>query len=654
LSDGGGLNILDLQTDEFIRYQYDPANPSVDGISGNKLWGILQDKMGSIWISEAGGVLNIIDRGSHRFNNLTHNYKDINSLSNNQYIGKIVEDNFGSIWIASSGGGLDRYNRETMHFEHFRHDPSDPSSLPETFCQSVFECSDRKLWVSTEKWIVLFDKQSEKVIKKYPAKNLPCTPLEDKTNHDVIWWGSWGSGLIQFQKSTGSVKYLTFETSAQELSLDSKMVLPFIQDDDGLIWIIEIGGGVSKFNPDTKKIVAKYQHIENDPTSLSSNTVWHIFRDSAARIWFSTENGLNLFDPEQETFKSFSKTNNSFPINTVSQILEDDNGWLWVAGYTTGEIVHFNPDTSDHVLYTKAHGIHSGISGPFKPMKTQDGEMWFYGRGGVTTFNPHEIKINLYKAPVFLTSITQNGKDIVVDRAIEKVSEIHLDWQQNNFEFEITALNYRNSKANQYKYILEGFDSDWYNSGTNRGGRYAKLPGGQYTLRIRGANNDGIWSDKEATLNVKVDKPFWETSWFYLSLTCIFLVGNGLVLIYFKKIRSEIKERKHAEKIARESKTQFEKMIAKSPLPMIITDQNQDILFFNDKFIELFGYTLDDVSAAEKWWKTAYPDEKYRTKVQQSWMKAIKKAEENKTDIPMQIWDLTIKDRTKRSCEFYM
>ncbi|MCP3954788.1 MAG: PAS domain S-box protein, partial [Desulfobacterales bacterium] len=35
-------------------------------------------------------------------------------------------------------------------------------------------------------------------------------------------------------------------------------------------------------------------------------------------------------------------------------------------------------------------------------------------------------------------------------------------------------------------------------------------------------------------------------------------------------------------------------------------------------------------------------------------MKAIKKAEENKTDIPMQIWDLTIKDRTKRSCEFYM
>lgn len=102
------------------------------------------------------------------------------------------------------------------------------------------------------------------------------------------------------------------------------------------------------------------------------------------------------------------------------------------------------------------------------------------------------------------------------------------------------------------------------------------------------------------------------------------------------------------------SEKRFKKMIEKSPLPMSITDGNQDILFFNDKFTELFGYTLNDVSTAEKWWEIAYPDDEYRVKVQESWMSAIKKAEKEKTDIPMQTWDLTIKDRTKRSCEFYM
>ena len=111
---------------------------------------------------------------------------------------------------------------------------------------------------------------------------------------------------------------------------------------------------------------------------------------------------------------------------------------------------------------------------------------------------------------------------------------------------------------------------------------------------------------------------------------------------------------KRTEKELRKSETRFRTMIKKSPLPMVITDQNQDISLFNDKFTELFGYTLEDVSTAEKWWEIAYPDEEYRAKVQQSWIMAIDKASANNTDIEMQSWDLTIKDGGKRSCEFYM
>jgi PAS domain S-box-containing protein len=104
----------------------------------------------------------------------------------------------------------------------------------------------------------------------------------------------------------------------------------------------------------------------------------------------------------------------------------------------------------------------------------------------------------------------------------------------------------------------------------------------------------------------------------------------------------------------RKSEKRFKTMIAKSPLPMTITDKNQNMVLFNDKFTQLFGYTLEEVSTAEKWWKRAYPDEEYRTKVQNSWRIAIEKAKANKTDIEMQEWELTIKDITKRSCEFYM
>lgn len=121
-----------------------------------------------------------------------------------------------------------------------------------------------------------------------------------------------------------------------------------------------------------------------------------------------------------------------------------------------------------------------------------------------------------------------------------------------------------------------------------------------------------------------------------------------------KKLTGEMAERRRSEAVLQQSEARFRKMIEKSPLPMVITDQNQDIVFFNDKFIAAFGYTLDDVSTGKQWWETTYPDEAYRGKVQQSWMAAIEKAEAAQTDIEMQQWDLTIKDGTKRSCEFYM
>ena len=105
---------------------------------------------------------------------------------------------------------------------------------------------------------------------------------------------------------------------------------------------------------------------------------------------------------------------------------------------------------------------------------------------------------------------------------------------------------------------------------------------------------------------------------------------------------------------AGESEAYFRRLIEKSPLPMVITDKNQDIEIFNDKFTALFGYTIHDVSTSTAWWQIAYPNATYRKKVQNSWDKAIEIALENNSDIEMQVWDIVIKDRTTRTCEFHM
>ena len=66
--------------------------------------------------------------------------------------------------------------------------------------------------------------------------------------------------------------------------------------------------------------------------------------------------------------------------------------------------------------------------------QTEDGEIWYTGSKGVNAFYPDQIKENDFIPPVYLTSLKQGGEDLIVDKALEKLDEITLDWKNNFFE----------------------------------------------------------------------------------------------------------------------------------------------------------------------------------------------------------------------------
>ncbi|MDJ0622352.1 MAG: PAS domain S-box protein [Desulfocapsaceae bacterium] len=129
--------------------------------------------------------------------------------------------------------------------------------------------------------------------------------------------------------------------------------------------------------------------------------------------------------------------------------------------------------------------------------------------------------------------------------------------------------------------------------------------------------------------------------------------SNG-ELVAMEGIVTDITERKKAELALQKSEERFRKIIERSPLPMLITDHQQNIIFCNNKFSELFGYTINDVRTADEWWHAAYPDEDYRSMVRQSWTAAVEEARLQSTEIEMQEREFTIKDGTKRTAEFHM
>ncbi|WP_168221679.1 PAS domain S-box protein [Aquisphaera giovannonii] len=88
----------------------------------------------------------------------------------------------------------------------------------------------------------------------------------------------------------------------------------------------------------------------------------------------------------------------------------------------------------------------------------------------------------------------------------------------------------------------------------------------------------------------------------------------------------------------------FSRFVRHLPLPLAYIDRDGDTAYLNDRFVELFGYTIADVPTLEAWWAAAYPDEAYRRTVTATWAAAADEAARSGGRIgPFQAW-LTCKD----------
>jgi PAS domain S-box-containing protein len=61
-------------------------------------------------------------------------------------------------------------------------------------------------------------------------------------------------------------------------------------------------------------------------------------------------------------------------------------------------------------------------------------------------------------------------------------------------------------------------------------------------------------------------------------------------------------------------------LVRNAPVAMIVSDRKtQQIELANDRFVKLFGYSLEDIPGVQHWWPITYPDESYRERVKAEW-----------------------------------
>jgi len=103
-------------------------------------------------------------------------------------------------------------------------------------------------------------------------------------------------------------------------------------------------------------------------------------------------------------------------------------------------------------------------------------------------------------------------------------------------------------------------------------------------------------------------------------------------------VTRDITERKKAEMALRKSEKKYRAIIDASPIPYAINDDDENITYLNNSFIQTFGYTVEDIPTLEDWWPKAYPDEEYRRRVASTWLARVDKAKREGTAFePMEL-----------------
>ncbi|MBN2702568.1 MAG: PAS domain S-box protein [Pontiellaceae bacterium] len=100
----------------------------------------------------------------------------------------------------------------------------------------------------------------------------------------------------------------------------------------------------------------------------------------------------------------------------------------------------------------------------------------------------------------------------------------------------------------------------------------------------------------------------------------------------------DVTEQKTMEQRVKESEKNFRDMIETLPLALYLAaGEGHNLEYMNPAFLKLFGYPPEEIPNAAEWFKLAYPDPKYRKKVETEWMKKVQRAAETQSPIePME------------------
>jgi len=503
-----------------------------DGLTGNWVRGIFEDREGSIWVATSDGL----DR-FREFSFPTMSAKQGLSPSS---VSSVLAAKDGSIWMGTYAG-LNRWTEgKNTVFVHERIPGSVErevvdAGLLDNYIESLWEDPEHKIWVFTRRGLAVFENGHFK--------------SEAGLQSDIGWvYSIAGQGGTGAWVSTDRALFrVRNQRTAERLPWQELgKIYPAVSlmlDPSGGVYLGFEKGGLVYF----KDGAVQFSYGEKD--GLGKGHVFDVYMDRGGAVWATTQSGLSRVSGGHVATLS---SKNGLPCDSALWMRKDDTGAAWL--YMSCGLVHIAPSDlqgwvtdPNKVISSRVYDASDGIathatstsSSPNVTM-SNDGKLWFTTWDGVTVIDPHHLAFNKLPPPVHIEQIVADGK--TYDLSSQGSGGMHLPPRVRDLAIDYTALSLVVPEKVRFRFKLEGQDADWREVVNQRRVEYSNLPPRHYRFRVMACNNSGVWNEEGAFLDFAIAPAFYQTNWF--RALCLLTFMAMVWTIY--KVRVHALERRQA------------------------------------------------------------------------------------------------------------
>lgn len=527
LATGKGLakiQQLNSTTRNITFYRTNPLNNQ--SISNNQVFKVFIDETNVLWCGTELG-LNKLDLHLLPFNYFTFtdkNAKDqIRSISSKDGL---------DIWLGTSKSGLYKYNISSGLSQHLMF-----SSSGSFFnCNRSLFIDNNQIWAGTLSGVINLTMALGRSYKQEMEEHAVFALLKDSKEN--LWIGA-KNGLYKITKFGKKINYLSQPSISENLNYE--FVRAIYEDHNGIIWIGFENGGLSFLNQKTGIFTPIRTNAKGE--KVFGSTVFAIIEYPENVIWVGTESGLNKITilKASNNVLSYSIKNyfeeNGLLDKSVNGLIADDRGNLWIS--TIKGLVKFNIKNELFQNYLSNINFNPSCYYKFNNhcflFGSTDGFVMF--DPAVITTDTNAPRVVIADLKLFNKSVSINEKingDIILKKSISDTKQMTLNYHNNQFTLDFTALHFSNPKENMYSYKMEGFDKDWIPTNSlQRSATYTNLNDGTYTFLVKASNYSGKWSGKPVELRIIILPPPWKSWWAILLYFILFNVLLYIIIRYF-------------------------------------------------------------------------------------------------------------------------